>query len=98
MGKRIIIDPGTRIEGHLRVAVAGGNGGRRKAWAAGTMVPGIETILPGRDPREAWVFTQRFCGVCTPVHAISSVRSVENALALEIPLNATSIRNLILIA
>jgi hydrogenase large subunit len=59
---------------------------------------GIETILLGRDPREAWLFTQRFCGVCTTVHAIASVRAVENALSLEIPPNAQYIRNLILIA
>ena len=59
---------------------------------------GIETILKGRDPREAWLFTQRFCGVCTTVHAIASVRAVENAVGLEIPLNAQYIRNLILAA
>ena len=62
------------------------------------MFRGIERILQGRDPREAWLFTQRFCGVCTTVHAIASVRAVENALQLEIPLNAQYIRNLILTA
>jgi hydrogenase large subunit len=98
MGKRIVIDPVTRIEGHLRIDVEVDNGSVTKAWAAGTMWRGIETILRGRDPREAWVFTQRFCGVCTTVHAISSVRAVENALQLEIPPNAQYIRNLILIA
>jgi len=98
MGKRIIIDPVTRIEGHLRIDVEVDNGHVSKAWAAGTMLRGIETILHGRDPREAWIFTQRFCGVCTTVHAISSVRAVENALNLEIPPNAQYIRNLILIA
>jgi hydrogenase large subunit len=56
---------------------------------------GIETILKGRDPREAWVFVQRICGVCTTVHAVASVRSVENALGLEIPVNAQYIRNLL---
>ena len=60
-------------------------------------VAGIEKILEGRDPREAWLFTQRFCGVCTTVHAMASVRSVEDALKLEIPANAQYIRNLILI-
>jgi hydrogenase large subunit len=59
---------------------------------------GIEVILQGRDPRDAWLFTQRFCGVCTTVHAITSVRAVENAIGLEVPLNAQYIRNLILIA
>ena len=98
MSKRITIDPVTRIEGHLRIDVEVDNGAVSKAWASGTMFRGIETILQGRDPREAWIFTQRFCGVCTTVHAIASVRAVENALALEIPPNAQYIRNLILIA
>ena len=69
-----------------------------KAWSSGQMFRGIERILLGRDPRDAWLFTQRFCGVCTTVHAITSVRAVENALKLEIPPNAQYIRNLIVIA
>ena len=68
-----------------------------KAWASCTMWRGIENILLGRDPREAWLFTQRFCGVCTTVHAMASVRAVEDALRLQIPPNAQFIRNLILI-
>jgi hydrogenase large subunit len=95
---RIVIDPITRIEGHLRIDVEVEGGQVRDAWASGQMWRGIENILTGRDPREAWLFTQRFCGVCTTVHAIASVRAVENALGLEIPLNAQYIRNLILIA
>ena len=71
---------------------------RAKAWSSGQMFRGIERILQGRDPREAWLFTQRFCGVCTTVHAIASVRAVENALKLEIPPNAQYIRNLIVAA
>ena len=95
---RITVDPVTRIEGHLRID-AEVNGGRvQKAWSSGQMFRGIERILEGRDPRDAWLFTQRFCGVCTTVHAITSVRAVENALALEVPLNAQYIRNLILAA
>jgi hydrogenase large subunit len=97
MSKRITIDPITRIEGHLRVDVEIDNGAVSNAWASCTMWRGIERILRGRDPREAWLFTQRFCGVCTTVHAMASVRSVEDALKLEIPLNAQYIRNLILI-
>jgi hydrogenase large subunit len=89
MSKRIVIDPVTRIEGHLRIDVEVDGGHVTQAWASGTMWRGIETILLGRDPREAWAFTQRFCGVCTTVHAIASVRAVEDALGLEIPLNAT---------
>jgi len=96
MGKLITIDPVTRIEGHLRIDVEVEGGAVRNAWSSGTMWRGIETILQGRDPRDAWVFTQRICGVCTTVHAIASVRSVENALGLEIPLNAQLIRNIII--
>src|SRR5215212_1881078 len=95
---RITIDPITRIEGHLRIDVEVDNGAVQKAWASSTMWRGIEKILLGRDPREAWLFTQRFCGVCTTVHALASVRAVENALELEVPLNAQYIRNLIIIA
>lgn len=98
MAQRLIIDPITRIEGHLRIDVEIDNGAVQKAWASSTMWRGIEKILLGRDPREAWLFTQRFCGVCTTVHALASVRAVENALQLEVPLNAQYIRNLILIA
>ena len=98
MSKRITIDPISRIEGHLRIDVEVDNGAVSNAWASCTMWRGIENILTGRDPREAWLFTQRFCGVCTTVHAMASVRSVEDALKLEIPLNAQLIRNLILIA
>lgn len=95
---RIVIDPITRIEGHLRIDCEIDGGKVQKAWSSGTMWRGIELILEGRDPREAWIFTQRFCGVCTTVHAIASVRAVENALQLEVPLNAQYIRNLIVAA
>src|SRR5512140_440892 len=98
MSKRVVIDPITRIEGHLRIDVEVDGGSVQKAWASSTMWRGIEKILVGRDPRDAWAFTQRFCGVCTTVHALASVRAVENALNLEVPLNAQYIRNLIVIA
>ncbi len=98
MAKRIVIDPITRIEGHLRIDVEVEQGKVQRSWASGQMWRGIEVILKGRDPREAWLFTQRICGVCTTVHAITSVRAVENALQLEIPLNAQYIRNLLLIS
>src|SRR5215469_710285 len=97
MSTRIKIDPVTRIEGHLRIDVEVNGGSVQRAWASCTMWRGIENILEGRDPREAWLFTQRFCGVCTTVHALASVRAVEDALKLEIPANAQYIRNLILI-
>jgi Ni,Fe-hydrogenase I large subunit len=92
---RIAIDPITRIEGHLRIEVEVQGGVVRDAWSSGTMFRGMELILRGRDPRDAWVFTQRACGVCTTVHALASVRSVENALGLRIPRNARLVRNLI---
>ena len=98
MSKRIVVDPVTRIEGHLRIDVEVDGGKVTKAWSSGQMWRGIENILQGRDPREAWLFTQRFCGVCTTVHAIASVRAVENAVGVEVPLNAQLIRNLILAA
>ena len=95
MAKRITVDPITRIEGHLRIDVEVDNGHVTKAWSSGQMWRGIEKILVGRDAREAWFYTQRFCGVCTTVHAITSVRAVENALNLEVPVNAQLIRNII---
>src|SRR5436305_1641185 len=98
MSQRIVVDPITRIERHLRSAVEVDGGTVRNSWSSGQMWRGIEVILQGRDPREAWLFTQRICGVCTTVHAIASVRAVENAIGLEIPLNAQYIRNLILAA
>ncbi|MEQ1730146.1 MAG: nickel-dependent hydrogenase large subunit [Vicinamibacterales bacterium] len=98
MSTHITVDPITRIEGHLRIDVEVDGGVVKKAWSSGQMFRGIERILEGRDPRDAWVFTQRFCGVCTTVHAIASVRAVENALKLEIPMNAQYIRNLIISA
>ena len=98
MGQRITIDPITRIEGHLRIDCDVDGGKVKKAWSSGQMWRGVELILLGRDPRDAWAITQRICGVCTTVHAIASVRAVENALQMEVPLNAQYIRNLIILA
>ncbi|MDY0191137.1 MAG: nickel-dependent hydrogenase large subunit [Desulfuromonas sp.] len=95
MSKRIVIDPITRIEGHLRIECAVDNGKVVDAWSTGTMWRGIENMLIGTDPREAWLVTQRICGVCTTVHAMASVRAVENALKMDIPVNAQYIRNMI---
>jgi hydrogenase large subunit len=95
MGTKITVDPITRIEGHLRIDAEVSDGQIKNAWSSGQMWRGIENILQGRDPRDAWLFTQRICGVCTTVHALASVRCVENALGMEIPLNAQYIRNLI---
>ncbi|MDR2017084.1 MAG: nickel-dependent hydrogenase large subunit [Burkholderiales bacterium] len=96
-GKRVIVDPITRIEGHLRIEVnVDANNVIRNAVSTGTMWRGLEVILKGRDPRDAWAFVERICGVCTGTHALSSVRAVEDALNIEIPKNANTIRNLML--
>ena len=95
---RITVDPITRIEGHLRIDCEVDEGRVADAWASGQMWRGIELILRDRDARDAWIFAQRICGVCTTVHAIASVRAVENALGLEVPLNAQYIRNMIITA
>ncbi len=92
---RIVVDPVTRIEGHLRIEAQVEGGLVTDAWSSGTMFRGIELILRGRDPREAWIWTQRICGVCTTVHALTSVRAVEDALGIEVPPNAELIRNII---
>ena len=99
MTQRVVVDPITRIEGHLRIeAETAADGSITSAYSSGTMVRGIELILKGRDPREAWAFAQRICGVCTLVHGIASVRAVENALNYPIPPNAQLIRNLMIAA
>ncbi len=95
----VVVDPITRIEGHLRIEAETDADGRiTRASSAGTMVRGIEIILRGRDPRDAWAFAQRICGVCTLVHGIASVRAVEDALKYPIPPNAQLIRNLMIAA
>jgi Ni,Fe-hydrogenase I large subunit len=93
---RLVVDPVTRIEGHLRIEAEVDGGAVKDAWSSSTMFRGIEIILKGRDPRDAWVFTQRICGVCTTVHAIASIRAVENAIGAEPPPNARLLRNLII--
>lgn len=95
---RIVVDPITRIEGHLRIEVEVKDGKIVDAYSSGTMVRGFEIILKGRDPRDAWAFTERACGVCTTVHALASVRTVEDALGITVPPNAELIRNLMFCA
>ncbi|MBZ5589572.1 MAG: nickel-dependent hydrogenase large subunit [Acidobacteriia bacterium] len=93
--QRVVVDPITRIEGHLRIeAMLDERGVIKDAMSTGTMWRGIEIILKGRDPRDAWAFTERICGVCTTVHALASVRCVENALGITVPENAEIIRNI----
>jgi len=94
-GQRVVVDPVTRIEGHMRCEVnIDDENIIRNAVSTGTMWRGLEVILKGRDPRDAWAFVQRICGVCTGTHALSSVRCVEDALGIQIPENANSIRNI----
>ncbi|MDD5168119.1 MAG: nickel-dependent hydrogenase large subunit, partial [Syntrophales bacterium] len=96
MGKRIIVDPITRIEGHLRIEVeVDNNNVIRDAWSSITLWRGIETILRGRDPRDAGLFVQRFCGVCTYVHYEASIMACEDAFKIKPPKNARIVRNLI---
>ncbi len=95
MSTRVVVDPVTRIEGHLRVeAMLNDQNVIGDALSSGTMWRGIELIVQGRDPREVWAFAERICGVCTTIHALASVRSVENALKIDIPKNASIIRHL----
>ena len=95
MSRRVVVDPVTRIEGHLRVeAMLDDSNKIQDAISSGTMWRGIEVILEGRDPRDAWAFCERICGVCTTVHALASVRCVENALGIQVPPNADIIRNI----
>ena len=96
MATRVVVDPVTRIEGHLRIEAVVENGVITDAFSAGTMVRGLEKILMGRDPRDAWAITERVCGVCTTVHALASVRSVEDALGISVPPTAEIIRNIML--
>jgi len=92
---KIVVDPITRIEGHLRIEVEAGDGRINNAWASSTQFRGIEIVMQGRDPRDAWAFTQRICGVCTVVHAIASCRAVEDALGIQVPPAGELIRNLV---
>jgi hydrogenase large subunit len=98
-GQRVVVDPICRIEGHLRIEVnLDDQNVIRNAVSTGTMWRGLEVILKGRDPRDAWAFTERICGVCTGVHALASVRAVEDSLGIKIPENANHIRNLMMLA
>ncbi|MBT9282414.1 MAG: nickel-dependent hydrogenase large subunit [Hydrogenibacillus schlegelii] len=92
--ERVVVDPITRIEGHLRIEAEVKDKTIQKAYSSGTAVRGIELIVRDRDPRDLWAYTQRICGVCTSVHALASVRAVEDALGIRIPHNAHLIRSI----
>jgi len=94
--KHIIVDPITRIEGHLRIeAVIDSNNKIVDAWSSSTMFRGIETIVKDRDPRDVGLMTMRICGVCTGTHYQRSIEAVEDAFDITIPKNARLVRNLI---
>ncbi|MCC8170208.1 MAG: nickel-dependent hydrogenase large subunit [Parabacteroides sp.] len=94
MAERIVVDPITRIKGHLRIEVEVENGIIKDAYSSGTCVRGIENIVKNRDPRDVWAFVERVCGVCTSIHSLASVRAVEDALGIVIPPNAQLVRNI----
>ena len=96
MAERIVVDPITRIEGHLRIEAKVEDGKIVDAWSSCTMVRGIENIVKNRDPRDVWAFVQRTCGVCTSIHAVTSVRAVEDAIGIKIPPNAELVRNMMI--
>lgn len=91
----IIVDPITRIEGHLRIEAVIEDNVIVDAFASSGMFRGIETILKGRDPRDAGLLAMRICGVCTGTHYQRSIEAVENAFGVTIPGNARITRNLI---
>lgn len=96
-GRRLIVDPITRIEGHMRCEVnIDEQNVITNAVSCGTMFRGLEIILQGRDPRDAWAFVERICGVCTGVHALASVYAIEDAIGIQVPDNANIIRNIML--
>ena len=96
MGKRITIDPVTRIEGHLKIEVEVENGKVKDAWSSGTMARGFEALLLGKDPRDATYVTSRFCGVCFSVHQMASARALDAAFGAQVPWGGTLLRNLVM--
>ena len=94
--KHLVVDPITRIEGHLRIeAIIDENNVITDAYSSSTMFRGIEEILKGRDPRDCGLLAMRICGVCTGTHYQRSIEAVENAFSVTIPKNARLVRNLI---
>ena len=96
MAEQVVIDPLTRIEGHVRIEMETDAKKIKKAWSVSTQFRGLELIVRDRDPRDVWAFVQRTCGVCTSVHAIASVLAVENAIGSQVPEAAKLIRHLVL--
>ncbi len=92
---KVVIDPITRIEGHLRITCVVENGKVTDAWNTATLFRGFEIFMKGRDPKSIWQFAQRICGVCPTPHAFNSVRAVETALGMDkVPDSTRLIRNM----
>lgn len=98
MANRIVVDPITRIEGHLKIEVEIENGKVVDAWSSGTMARGFEALLVGKDPRDASYITSRFCGVCYSVHQLCSARALDMAFGAKVPWGGNLIRNLVMAA
>lgn len=96
MAERVVIDPLTRIEGHLRIELERDGKKISNAWSETTQFRGIETIVKGRDPRDVWAFVGRICGVCTSTHSVAAVMAVENAIGSQVPKQAELIRDILL--
>ena len=92
---RLVVDPVSRVGGQLRIEADVAGGVVEDAWSSGTMFRGIESVLRGRDPRDAWLIAERICGTCSGVHALASVRAVEQAIGITVPTNARLVRNLL---
>jgi Ni,Fe-hydrogenase I large subunit len=96
MAKKIVVDPVTRIEGHLKIEVEIEDGKVKNAWSSGTMARGFEALLTGKDPRDASYITSRFCGVCYSVHQLGSARALDAAFGATVPWGGELIRNLVM--
>jgi len=95
MAEKVVIDPVTRIEGHLKIEVEIEDGKVKDAWSTASMARGFEVLLKGKDPRDAQVVCERICGVCPAAHGMAASQNLDAAFGAEVPANARIIRNLI---
>jgi hydrogenase large subunit len=91
---KIVVDPVTRIEGHLKITVEVENGVVKDAWSSGTMARGFEALLLGKDPRDAPYVASRFCGVCFSVHQMASAMALDQAFGATVPRGGELLRYL----
>ncbi len=95
MVEKVVIDPVTRLEGHLKIEVEIENGKVKDAWSTASMARGFEVLLKGKDPRDAQVVCERICGVCPAAHGLAASQTLDSAFGATVPANARLIRNLI---